>query len=290
MIRVAETDADLELWAAVKTAVMPEEPISAGELRRLAKPERLLLLAERGGEPAGCAIASPSSWAGCCFVGPRVLPEHRRRGVGTALLRAASAHARVLGRHELIAHAGDEGALAFASRFGLVEIDRQVELVRPLGVERKPECPAGVELVSIAARPDLLEGAYAVAVATYPDFALPEPIAPDPFDEWAAEEGRLPEGSFVALAGNEVVGYSGLVPREPTPEVVEQGLTAVRREWRRRGVATALKRAVLAWAAGAGFREVVTWTQAGNEAMIALNESLGFRRRSVSITVRGPLA
>ena len=62
MIRVAETDADLELWAAIKNAVMPDEPISAAELRRLAKPERLLLLAELDGVPA--AARSPRRRAG----------------------------------------------------------------------------------------------------------------------------------------------------------------------------------------------------------------------------------
>ena len=291
MIRVATTDADLEVWAAIKNAVMPNEPLSVAELRVYEKPDRLLLLAELDGAPAGCAIAAPSSFAGCCFFGPRVLPALRRRGVGTALLRAASAHARELGRGELSANAevGDEAALAFAARYGFVEIDRQVELVRALGEEAAPHVPEGVELVSVAARPELLERAYEVAVATYRDFALPEPVAPEPFEQWAAEEGRLPEGSFVALVDGEVVGYSGLVPRDPTPEIVEQGLTAVRRAWRRRGIATTLKRAVLRAAAEAGFREIVTWTQGGNEAMIALNESLGFRVRSGSITLRGPL-
>jgi len=127
------------------------------------------------------------------------------------------------------------------------------------------------------------------AIETFPDFALPEPIGPGPFEEWAAEEATLPSGSFVALVDGEVVGYSGLCSRERTPETVEQGLTAVRRGWRRRGIATAAKRAVLAWAAGACYREIVTWTQGGNEAMIALNRSLGYRVRSGSITLRGPL-
>ena len=291
MIRVAQTDAELEAWVAIKSAVMPNEPLSVAELRLYDTPGRLLLLAELDGVPAGCAIASPSSFDGCCFFGPRVLPAARRRGLGTELLRAASAHARELGRGELSAHAeaGDEAALAFAARHGFREVDRQVELVRALGEEAAPRPPEGVELLPVAARPGLLERAYEVAVATYRDFALPEPIAPPPFEQWAAEEGRLPEGSFAALVDGEVVGYSGLVPRDPTPEVVEQGLTAVRRPWRRRGIATALKRAVLAWAASAGYLEIVTWTQGANEAMIALNESLGFRVRSGSITLRGPL-
>ena len=31
-------------------------------------------------------------------------------------------------------------------------------------------------------------------------------------DDWLRDEATLPEGSFVALAGDEIVGYSGLLP------------------------------------------------------------------------------
>ena len=54
--------------------------------------------------------------------------------------------------------------------------------------------------------------------------------------------------------------------RHDNEGVAEDGLTVVRRDWRRRGLATALKRRELAWAAGNGIREVVTWTQRGTRA------------------------
>ena len=38
-----------------------------------------------------------------------------------------------------------------------------------------------------------------------------------------------------------------------------------------------------------GFRELVTWTQRGNDGMRAVNEQLGYAYRSVSISVRAPL-
>ena len=63
----------------------------------------------------------------------------------------------------------------------------------------------------------------------------------------------------------------------------------MRRDWRRRGLAEALKRAKLAWAAENGIAEIVTWTQRGNEGMRALNERLGYAYRSVSISVHAPL-
>jgi hypothetical protein len=50
-----------------------------------------------------------------------------------------------------------------------------------------------------------------------------------------------------------------------------------------------LKRRQAAWAAANGLRELVTWTQTGNENMQRLNARLGYRLTSVSITLRCPL-
>jgi GNAT superfamily N-acetyltransferase len=107
-------------------------------------------------------------------------------------------------------------------------------------------------------------------------------------DDWLRDEATLPEGSLVALAGDEIVGYSGLC-RRAGDGMAEDGLTVVRREWRRRGLALALKRAEIGWAAANGIREIVTWTQRGNDGMRAVNERLGYRYRSVSVSVRAPL-
>jgi mycothiol synthase len=69
---------------------------------------------------------------------------------------------------------------------------------------------------------------------------------------------------------------------------VENGFTAVRRSHRRRGIATALKRAQISWAAANGYREIVTSMVTANEAMRAVNERLGYRPLPAWIVVRGP--
>ncbi|MGH3031556.1 MAG: GNAT family N-acetyltransferase [Gaiellaceae bacterium] len=84
------------------------------------------------------------------------------------------------------------------------------------------------------------------------------------------------------------MAYCGLC-RHDNPGVAEDGLTVVRRDWRRRGLATALKRREVAWAAAHGLREVVTWTQDGNEAMRSVNDALGYVVRDVSLTLAAPL-
>jgi GNAT superfamily N-acetyltransferase len=98
-----------------------------------------------------------------------------------------------------------------------------------------------------------------------------------------------PEAVFVALADGEVIGCARLLPDADDPGRAEHALTAVRRDWRRRGVAAALKRNCLAWAAGRGLREVYTWTQRGNEDMRALNTHLGFVTRTESLSMHASL-
>ena len=81
------TDDDYEAWRQVRIAVLPyERTISVAELRESDSPDRLMVLAREDGVVVGHGLADRSDSAGGGSVIPRVLPEHRRRGVGTALL------------------------------------------------------------------------------------------------------------------------------------------------------------------------------------------------------------
>jgi mycothiol synthase len=86
-----------------------------------------------------------------------------------------------------------------------------------------------------------------------------------------------------------IVGYAGLIAWNGDETLAENGLTVVDRAWRGRGLGAALKRRQLAWAAANGIREIVTWTQQGNEAMQHLNAGLGYSTRSISRTMQRDL-
>lgn len=89
--------------------------------------------------------------------------------------------------------------------------------VREVGVERESTLPEGVELDTVAARPELLRLAYdPVARDGYADMPLPFPVHVS-LEEWLEEEATLPEGSFVALADGEVIGYAGLLELAAKP-------------------------------------------------------------------------
>jgi L-amino acid N-acyltransferase YncA len=285
------TDDELATYVAIWNAITPEEPADVVQQRerRDRHPERLYLLARLDGQDVGAGFGGPSDSPGRGFVSPRVLPGARRRGVGAKLLRALADHLAAQDYETCSAHVdgNDEGSLAFAERFGFEEVDRQVEQVLAVAAAEPVEPPAGIRFVTIEQQHELLEAAYDLATEGYADLAVSTPVEV-PLEDWLRDEATLPGGSVVALAGDEIVGYSGLV-RTHEEDVAEDGLAVVRRAWRRRGLATALKREKIAWAAANGIRELVTWTQRGNEGMRAVNEALGYEYRSVSITVRAPL-
>jgi mycothiol synthase len=292
-VRPAESDADLEAYVAVWNAALPDDIPARVEQqrdRRERDRRRLYLLAEVDGRAAGAGYAGPSDAEGRGFVGPRVLPDYRRRGIGSALIRELAAHLEQLGFEVTGAHVdgNDPASLSFAHRFGFEEVDREVEQVRTIGDEPPAQPPPGVEFVTIAERPELLREAYPLGVQGWADMATVESVTIS-LEDWLADEATLPGGSFVALADGEIVGYSGLSRLGDDDTAAEDGLTVVRSDWRRRGLATALKRAELHWAAENGIREIVTWTQRGNEAMRGANERLGYVYRQVSLTMRGSI-
>ena len=298
-IRPVSTDDDLEAYVEIWNAVTPAEAttVDVQRDRRRRDGRRLHLIAQNGASVVGSGFAGPSDSPDRGWVAPRVVPDARRGGVGTTLLQALCAHVEAIGLARVGSRvAGDDaGSLAFATRFGFEETNRQVEQIRDVGDEPPAQPPAGVQFVSIAERPELLHEAYELGLQGWADMATPSPVTIS-LDDWMTDEATFPGGSFVALAGGEIVGYSGLC-RIPGQDAgtAEDGLTVVRRDWRRRGLATALKRAELAWAARNGIRRVETWTQRGNEGMRSVNERLGFRygrfeidlARDLPLAIRG---
>jgi GNAT superfamily N-acetyltransferase len=134
--------------------------------------ESAWILASRGDEALGCGVGRPSSIAGSLYAMARVLPEHREQGVGTRLYEELSEHAARLGLTSLWGRIveGDAASLRFAENRGFREVGREYEVVLDVAeadVTAGP--PAGVELVSLDERPELVRRAYDVDVEVGPD-------------------------------------------------------------------------------------------------------------------------
>jgi|1185.fasta_scaffold31897_2 GNAT superfamily N-acetyltransferase len=276
MIRAVESDADLELCARIVGEVEPDAP-TAEQMRAVR--ERLLLHPD-----GGYAYVDYSSVPGSAFAMVRVLPKRRNRGIGSALVEAAAAAARALGSDSAWGNTsgGDEDSLRFATNRGFLEVAREVELRRQL-VPGEGSVPDGV----VELRPEHRAAAYAVAVAAVPDMATAGAPEALPFAKWEENElGGLV--AFVAQVNGVVVGYATLQPLAD-PKRVEHGFTGVLPEYRRRGVATALGQAQLAWAAARGYEELVTTTGVPNTALRRQKAKLGYDERPGGVVVRGPV-
>jgi GNAT superfamily N-acetyltransferase len=112
--------------------------------------------------------------------------------------------------------------------------------------------------------------------------------------DWLAHDlqgsGDWPEATFVAVAGDEVVGYAKFSMNQAQPNVAFHDMTGVKRAWRGKGVARALKASEIAWAKRSGYERLITMNEERNEPIRRLNEEFGYRLEPGVITFRGPLA
>jgi GNAT superfamily N-acetyltransferase len=257
------------------------------------------LLARADGEAlgSGLAVVFPG-FPERVYVLVTVPPQHRRRGAGTALYRALSDWARERGVETLEARVSDDDpeSLAFAQKRGFVEDRREKGVALDLASIEPPavEPPAGVEIVGWADRPQLTRGMYDVMLDASPDVPGFEDEQLESFEDWLAHDmagpGDKPEGTFVAVAGDEVVGYAKFSLTQATPTIAHHDLTAVKRAWRKRGVARALKVTQIHWAKANGYEELRTTNDERNAPMRGLNAELGYRPSIGRIFLRGPLA
>jgi GNAT superfamily N-acetyltransferase len=224
-----------------------------------------------------------------------VLAGHRRRGAGTALYEAISrwASERGAGELEVSVSGNDPESLSFAQRRGFAEERREVGLVLSLTGISAPRVqpPAGIEIVTWAQRPELARGMYEVDVEAHPDIPGFEGVAVEPFEDWMAHNMQRPtdspEATFIALAGQEVVGFAKLSLTAPT--AAGHSMTGVKRAWRGRGIAGALKEAEINWALAHGYTELHTSNEERNEPIKRLNARLGYRPGIGRIHLVGPI-
>ena len=82
------------------------------------------------------------------------------------------------------------------------------------------------------------------------------------------------------LKGNQIVGMNNLWESEIN-KGIETGLIGVRREYRRKGVATPLKHNGLPWAKNNGYESLRTDNVATNEGVLNINIQAGFKFMTV---------
>ena len=303
MIEIREIGADeLERWLALATTVRPDRAGSVGDYldwKRQAE-DMAWFVASVDGQDAGCALAyvgwhsAPGTGTGEAFV----LPEHRGAGVGFELYRELAGWVEERGcvTLETTVAEDDAASLAWADRRGFREIGRTSRLMLDLTAIEAPavDPPKGVEIVTWAERPDLTPALYRVAVEAYPDEPGNEGNLMDPYETWLSKDMRgdsdRPEATFIALVDGEVAGYAKLSLSSSAAKVAHHDMTGVRRAFRGRGIAGALKRAEIAWAKQAGYERLETNNEVRNEPIRRLNERHGYTVQPGVVVLHDSLA
>jgi mycothiol synthase len=260
-------------------------------------PQTAWLLAEEAGAAVGAGRLTPGwhSPPGVARADVRVSPAARGRGIGAALLDELQRRAEALGAPSLEVDVRDDdpGSLAWTKRHGFREVGRSVRLALDLTAIEEPSVdpPDGIEIVTWAERPELARGIYDVACEAYPDEPGSSDVEMEPFESWLSQDmqgaGDRPEAVFVALAGAEVAGYAKLSSSARTGYVLHD-MTGVKHSFRGRGIASALKRAEIAWAKREGFHTLETFNDELNAPIRALNEKHGYRPAIGAVTLRRP--
>ncbi len=209
-----------------------------------------------------------------------VRPDARGRGVGGALWQALLEEAEARGATRLRAKVRDDdpSSLGFAERRGFRKVSHMFESFLDLETfDAAPfAVPEGVRTFSMADVPD--DETHRRKLWRLNDYDI-DHGGLRPFERFQSDvfEGYWyrPEGQIVAAVGDEWVGLAAV-------GMTGEGkgynmMTGVVPAFRRRGIATALKLATIAWARRQGAREIWTHNDSGNAAMLSINRKLGYQ-------------
>lgn len=310
-------DDDLDAYVAVRNATEPDHPVTVDELRdrdarRLPKLRCQRYLADADGTVAAVGGYSQHEFSyhpGHFHISGNVLDSWKGKGIGTALFERVCADLEAFSPTRLAASTRDDrdDALAFLTGLGFVETLREWESrldvatfdPAPFGDAEDKARAAGVTFTTLAdefaalGRDAALRKLYVLDAEAGKDVPADTPFSQPPYEEWVTlfgGRGFRAESFFLAIAPDgEYAGISMLFHREASPEL-STGLTGVRRDWRRKGIALALKLRAIAYARSIGAPAIRTENAAQNVGMLAINQALGFQRLPAFVSFKKQLA
>ena len=284
---------ELGAFVGVMRAAYPREDAGAegfADWKRQAE-DMAWFLADGGAAYVLVGWHTPSGHA---IGGVGVLPERRGEGLSDELLRTIEAWARERGSTQLEGGIAEDDAAstAWVEARGFEEVGRNSRMVLDLtAIEApNPTPPPGIEIVTWAERPELARGLWEVAREAGPDIPGEEDTDAGPFEEWLDRDmggsGDRRDAVFVALAGDDVLGYAKLSFSSERSDRAYHDLTGVRRAARGRGIAAALKATQIAWAKANGYESLQTANEVRNAPIRHLNAKHGYVLEPGNVIVR----
>lgn len=296
MIRDFEPGDAAGVSAALHDQEMPAPLTAEGVLHwHTAQPERARArswVAVDDGRVIGWGRARllwSSTAEGVANVFAHVVPRLRGQGLGSALFAEAELYVRRLGAHSLQSWADSEAGNAFLERRGFrVTGTQRISALDPAKADASA-LPAlerglageGFRLAPLGEVRDRVADLHRVYAAASADVPQEFPEDDVRLDEWRRETLEHPqltrEGSFVVLHADRPVALAFLEVDEPAGLAANE-MTGTLPEFRRQGLARLAKLATIRWAAEAGMNSILTANEERNAGIVALNESLGYRR------------
>lgn len=256
--------------------------------------DRLRLAAELQGVAVGFGEIAHAPWRfhpGHYNLRLLVDPGAEGRGVRRALFKRLMAALDDRAAERVHAQATDRRPddLRFYLERGFQErqrmVDQRLDITRFEDARLSVLEPAGIEIITLAEEgpddPAVRRATWQLDADCMRDVPLVGEFTPLGLEQWVARhitnERALPEAFFLAREGGAYVGLSFCQPSLEEEGVLWQQLTGVRREWRGRGVGRALKLCSIRYAVDHGYREIRTYNDVLNRAILALNGAVGFR-------------
>jgi GNAT superfamily N-acetyltransferase len=216
-----------------------------------------------------------------------VHPDHRTRGIGSALWDTAAAHLdEIRGTRLATQSRGDDASRRFCEKRGMrADSATEILAVDPVLLPPPPPPPAGVELRAWpTVDDDDLDELFHADHEAFQDEPGPFDTSAMTFEQWLNLTFRHPEFdtevSTIAYVNGAPVGLSALYVDRDAGRA-RNGGTGVLPEYRGRGLATLMKRRSLTLAAEAGITSILTENDEANAAMLAINRKLGYAPFSV---------
>jgi mycothiol synthase len=224
-------------------------------------------------------------------------PEHQCRGIGRAIYNRL--YEELAQRNAILVWTTVKEDLAkrieFFRRRGFVERTRNWESRLDLTTARTAPfqryvdklLKEGITFMTLAQEQnrggDSLRKIHELVQLIQADMPREAEFTPLSYENWVSYSVKnpqlLPEGYFIAKDGEKYVGMSDVHRIDTEPSVLQQDDTGVIREYRGRGIATALKTKITEFGQRNGYRMIKTWNDSVNAAMLAVNTKLGFKRQ-----------
>ncbi|MEU8225895.1 GNAT family N-acetyltransferase [Kribbella sp. NPDC048915] len=260
-------------------------------------------LAREDGTPVGLLMVHTPQYDNTdqTWLDVKVHPDHRGRGVGSALITYGENLSRELGRTTVGFDQIDlPKADAFARRHGYeqkaVEVNRRQELtgldwdlVQRL-YDESAAAASGYELVQLTGSlPDeLLDGMVAVTEsindAPTDDLEIEDDVySPERLRAYEEAQAKSDRTLYRVIARakdtGELAGHTVVAVERERPHIAEQHDTAVSRDHRGHRLGALLKSAMLLRlrAEEPALSQIDTWNAESNDHMIGINEQLGYR-------------